>query len=51
MDPAFEALKGDIVILWGPVLNMTSIKEHLPDFYRMIKVVKERVRAIRSTLP
>ena len=35
----------------GPVFNLASANEHVPDIERRIRVVKERVRSIRHSLP
>ena len=35
----------------GPRLNVTSADEHVPEIERRIRVVKERARAIRHSLP
>jgi hypothetical protein len=48
MDREFECLRGDL-----PELNLktTAASEHIPDVERQIRVLKERSRTIRSTLP
>jgi hypothetical protein len=48
MDRKFECLRSDLA---GLNLNTTSAREHVPDVERQIRVLKERSRAIRSTLP
>jgi hypothetical protein len=48
MDREFECLRDDIPEL---NLNTTSASEHVPDIERQIRVIKERMRAIKSTLP
>jgi hypothetical protein len=35
----------------GPVVNLTSASEHVPEIERRIRVVKERARAARHSLP
>ena len=35
----------------GPVVNLASANEHVPEIERRIRVVKERARAIRHGLP
>jgi hypothetical protein len=48
MDREFECLRDDI---HGVLLNTTATSEHVPEIERQIRVIKERARAIRSTLP
>jgi hypothetical protein len=48
MDREFECLRDDIR---GVTLNTTAASEHVPNIERQICVIKERARAIRSTLP
>jgi hypothetical protein len=48
MDREFECLRSDLPEL---NLNTTAASEHVPDVERQIRVLKERPRAIRSTLP
>jgi hypothetical protein len=48
MDREFECLRGNLPEL---NLNTTAASEHIPDVERQIRVLKERSRAIRSTLP
>jgi hypothetical protein len=47
MDHEFECLRGDLPEL---NLNTSAANEHVPDVERQIRVLKERSRAIRSTL-
>ena len=35
----------------GPKVNLASANEHVPEIERRIRVVKERCRAIRHSLP
>ena len=35
----------------GPRMNLTSASEHVPEIERRIRVVKERARAVRHSLP
>jgi hypothetical protein len=48
VDREFEPLWSQI---HGTVLNTTAASEHVPDIERQIRVIKERARAIVSTLP
>jgi hypothetical protein len=48
MDREFDCLRDDIPEL---KLNTTATSEHVPDIERQIRVIKERMRAIKSTLP
>ena len=48
MDGDFKCLEGQVP---GVHLNTTAASEHVPDIERQIHVVKERARALRSTLP
>jgi hypothetical protein len=48
MDRELECLRDDIR---GVILNTTATSEHVPEIERQIRVVKERARAIWSTLP
>jgi hypothetical protein len=48
MDREFECLRYDIR---GVMLNTTAASEHVTEIERQIRVIKERARAIRSTLP
>jgi hypothetical protein len=41
----------DELITHGINLNTTAASEHVPDVERKIRVLKERARALRSTLP
>ena len=50
LDPEFKAckkIKSDITAL----LNTTGASEHVPEVERQIRVIKERVRAVRNSLP
>jgi hypothetical protein len=48
MDKEFEFIRDD---LHGITLNTNVAREHVPETERHIRVIKERVRAIWSTLP
>jgi hypothetical protein len=48
IDREFECLRGDLPEI---NLNTTAASEHVPDIERQIRVLKERPRAIRSTIP
>jgi hypothetical protein len=48
MDREFECLRSDLP---GTNLNTTTVSKNVPDVERQIRVIKERSRAIRSTLP
>jgi hypothetical protein len=48
MDREFEYLRDN---LRGITLNTTAASEHVPEIERQIQVIKERARAIWSTLP
>jgi hypothetical protein len=48
MDREFEPLRGQIN---GTIMNTTAASEHVPEIERQIRVIKERARAIASTLP
>jgi hypothetical protein len=48
MDREFEPLQSQI---HGTILNTTAASEHVPKIERKIRVIKERARAIVSTLP
>ena len=48
MDPEFNCL-GKLII--GKDLNTAASRDHLPEIERKIKVVKERIRALHSSLP
>ena len=51
-DGEFEPLKAMIDILpGGPVVNLASANQHVPEIERRIRVVKERCRAVRHSLP
>jgi hypothetical protein len=48
MDREFECLRYDIPEV---NLNMTATSEQVPDIEFQIRVIKERMRVITSTLP
>jgi hypothetical protein len=48
VDREFECLRDDIPEL---NLNTTAASEHFPDIERQIRVIKERMRSIKSTHP
>ena len=50
MDMQFEPLRS-YLLQHKVILNATSANEHVGDIERFIRVVKERVRALRSRLP
>jgi hypothetical protein len=50
MDGEFVPMKLDLASA-GIVLNTTAANEHVPRIERQIRVIKERVRATRHTLP
>jgi hypothetical protein len=50
MDGEFLPLKYDLSSI-GIILNTTAANEHVPKIERQIRVIKERVRATRHTLP
>jgi hypothetical protein len=45
LTPLIESIPG------GPVLNLASSNEHVPEIEQRIRVVKERCRATRHSLP
>ena len=45
LQPLIKSIPG------GPQVNITSADEHVPDIERRIRVVKERTRAVRHSLP
>jgi hypothetical protein len=45
LKPLIESIPG------GPVVNLVSANEHVPEIERQIRVVKERCRATRHSLP
>jgi hypothetical protein len=45
LEPLMESMPG------GPMVNLASANEHVPDIERIIQVVKERCRATRHSLP
>ena len=52
VDGEFEPLKSLIQSLpGGPMVNLASANEHVPEIERRIRVVKERCRAVRHGLP
>jgi hypothetical protein len=48
MDREFEPLRDEVPEVR---LNITAADEHIPDIERQIRTMKERARAVRSTLP
>jgi hypothetical protein len=50
MDGEYVPMKHDVATA-GNVLNTTSANEYVPKIERQIRVIKERVRATRHTLP
>jgi hypothetical protein len=50
MDGEFVPLKHELATI-GIVLNTTAANEHVPKIERQIRVIKERVRATRHSLP
>ena len=51
-DSEFESLRSQIEALPGkPRLNVAAPGEHVPEIERRIRVIKERCRAIRASLP
>ena len=51
-DPEFEALRSHLAtIKQGPELNVASTDEHVPEIERRIRVIKERFRALRHSMP
>jgi hypothetical protein len=50
MDREFECLRIEL-LGHGVNLNTTAVSEHVPDIERHIRLIKERARAIRSTMP
>jgi hypothetical protein len=52
VDDEFAALQADIQGLpGGPRVNLATASEHVPKIERRIRVVKERCRAVRHSLP
>jgi hypothetical protein len=45
LEPLIESIPG------GPVVNLASTNEHVPEIERRIRVVKERCRATQHSLP
>jgi len=51
-DGEFDTLKGDVESLPGaPRLNLAAANEHVPEIERRIRVIKERCRSVRHSLP
>jgi hypothetical protein len=50
MDREFECMCDDL-LAHGVNLNTTAAREHIPDIERKNRVLQERARALRSTLP
>jgi hypothetical protein len=50
MDREFECLRLEL-LTHGVNLNTTAASEHVPDIEWQIRLIKERTRALRSTLP
>ena len=50
MDGEFAPLEADVKNL-GMQLNTTAANEHVPQIERQIRVIKERTRCVRHTLP
>ena len=50
MDMQFNPIR-DAIMKRGVTLNPTSAKEHVADIERFIRVIKERARAMRSSMP
>ena len=50
MDNAFTPLEGDLVSM-SIIPNFVSASEHVPHIERRIRVIKERMHALRHTLP
>ena len=50
MDGEFESMRSEINEI-GLELNTTAANEHVPKIERQIRVIKERTRCIRHTLP
>ena len=48
VDQEFHTLRGD---LRSTDLNAAAASEHVPDIERRLRLIKERFRALRSTLP
>lgn len=52
VDGELESVKAQIESMpYGPIVNVTSANEHVPEIERRIRVVKERSRATRHSLP
>ena len=51
-DGEFKPMEEKVYELYGaPKLNLSSANEHVPEIERKIRVIKERVRAVRYSLP
>jgi hypothetical protein len=50
-DGEFAPLKPLIESMPGPMVNLASVNEHISEIERRIRVVKERCRATRHSLP
>ena len=50
MDGEFAPIRNDMASM-SITLNVTAANEHVPQIERQIRVIKERVRAIRHSLP
>jgi hypothetical protein len=51
-DGEFKPIEEKVYELYGaPKLNLSSANEHVPEIERKIRVIKERVRAVRYSLP
>ena len=48
MDTEFETLKDKLT---QPQINTVAASEHIPEIERYIRVIKERVQALKHTLP
>ena len=51
MDPEFYPMRDDIYELEGTTLNTTSTKEHVTEIERTIRVLKERMGDLMTSLP
>jgi hypothetical protein len=48
----FALLEAWMAMVYGaPKLNLASANEHIPEIERMIRIIKERVRAIIYSIP
>ena len=51
-DGEFKPMEEKVYELYGaPKLNLSSANEHVPEIERKIRVIKERVQAVRYSLP